>query len=377
MKSSLVLQRFILVLFLVLITVPGIQGVTKILNVRSLFGVIPPKQKVDLSLMSWMDGLYQPYMIEMAKDNIGFRPYLVRLSNQINYSVFDHLTSIYVVRGKQDYLYELAYVENAMGKHLMHADTLKTIARRLSLINEYLKSRSKQMIVIIAPNKARFYPEYLPDESVSFPEVSNYSNVKTYFEGESLPVLDCIEIFEKEKANAKYPLIGKCGSHWSMYGSSVIADTLMSRLQSQSDQLIKTFRIGEIETSDVTRATDGDLNGLANLMFDIPSGTLAYPKLEPKEGGKKLRVLAVGDSYYLSFMHNGLVETCFTPNSLMLYYFSTVYEGCEVSDKKLSDIDFNALLEDVDVVLLCSAEPNTDIAYYEFTKRFEQLILHK
>lgn len=362
------LKKTVFILFLIILILSAFQGNFRIFKVTGLYGVDFPLEPVSFNTDNWLEGSFQDYIRDYAKENIGFKPYFVRLANQINFSIFGQWNSTHVVRGKHDYLYETGYVANVQGKGLIHDDSLKDITRGLSVLNSWLQEHNKQLIVILAPNKARYFPEYLPEGENYFAAKSNYSATKDAFVKAELPLIDCIEFFSEKKGIAPYALMPKCGTHWSIYGSCAVADTVMSFLDYRIEEPFRDFEIGKVEVTSKPRFTDNDLNMLLNLMFDIPSDSLAYPELVPTGTERKLNVLGIGDSFYLSFLQNGWVEKCFDPNSLFFFYFISAYRGTEKIDKFSRDFAFKKLLEDADVVLLCATEPNIQRTYGKFSE---------
>jgi hypothetical protein len=77
----------------------------------------------------------------------------------------------------------------------------------------------KQVLVILAPGKASYFPEFIPDEMATITKLNtNYEGYKAELKESTVPFIDAHQWFRNMKDTSRYPLFPKCGIHWSKYG---------------------------------------------------------------------------------------------------------------------------------------------------------------
>ncbi len=131
---------------------------------------------ISFSWPSWWDGSYSGLRTEWINENFGFRNYLVCFTNQIKFSIFKKSNTNDFIIGKNNYLYQLGYIEQYTGKLYQGRKTLEDSVKKIKQLQEELIKRNKHFLIVMAPSKARVYPEYLPDEiQKNKAEESSYS----------------------------------------------------------------------------------------------------------------------------------------------------------------------------------------------------------
>ncbi len=104
------------VLIGVLSLLPLIQQLTGFIKVKPLFGAITEGQKPIFDFNRWMEGDYQKEMEAYLNEKFGFRNYFIRLNNQVAYSLYHKAKANGVIIGKENYLYELSYINAYYGR---------------------------------------------------------------------------------------------------------------------------------------------------------------------------------------------------------------------------------------------------------------------
>ena len=82
------IRHIVFVLMVLAFCLPFIQQNTKFVEVRGLRGSGDPPAYPHFSLASWVDGSFQAGTDQAIEQRIGFRPLLIRMKNQLEYSLF-------------------------------------------------------------------------------------------------------------------------------------------------------------------------------------------------------------------------------------------------------------------------------------------------
>ena len=153
-----------LLLFCLILAVPFLFSYSKVNSKIELKGAVEINPKPALNTNSWFDGNFQTKYEKYINDNIGFRPVFVRIRNQVAFSLYKKLNAVYVIRGKENYLYEINYIKAFNGTDFIGADSINFRAKKIKELQDSLESRNKILIICLAAGKGSFYPEYFPDK---------------------------------------------------------------------------------------------------------------------------------------------------------------------------------------------------------------------
>lgn len=130
------------------------------------------------------------------ENRIGFRPYLIRLRNQLSFSLFRVARSSDIVVGEHDVLFQPGPIESYLGHDLLAEDEVRFRVRRLRAVQRDLGQRGVQLLFVLAPSKARFQPEDLPARLQPAPgTVTNYDRFVREMHADSVALLDLVPVF--------------------------------------------------------------------------------------------------------------------------------------------------------------------------------------
>ncbi len=358
--------KYFLILGCLVAFMPIIQMIFKPFKLIGLDGAFTIQEKPKFSWETFLNGSYQQQTDDYLKDNTAFRGDLVRLRNQINYALFGDINTILTL-GKENYLFDPNYIFAREGTDLLH-DSI--FAKNKILIENgcaKLKKLNIPIIFCIAPNKANFYSEFIPYPSKSGIK-TNQKLFDSLLKTNNITTLNFDQLFINLKNDSKYPLIPKYGAHWSIYGASIAADSLLSSLNTTTKKRFIKMGTSKIELSEKAKYTDDDLLGSLNLIWKWKSPKMAYPVLNLNIENKP-NLLIVSDSYFWSFYELGIVQNCFSPNSRMWYYNKSVYD---INREKINDrndkISYNDLKGRDAIIIMATAPSLKDFAYGFFTQ---------
>ncbi len=317
----------------------------------------------------WFDGSFQNHYSKGVEDHIGLRNSLFRLHNQYDFSLFGISHAQGFIKGKNGFLFEEDYIYEYTGKFFIGKNTIERKFKKLKDIQDVLKAQNINLIPVIEPGKASYFPEFIPDHyNPEKRTLSNHDYFLELFKNLNIDYLDLNQYFLRLKKSTPYPLFPKYGMHWSIYGVALATDTLIKFIAKNHPGAIPSMQIGEIEISDSLRYTDNDIGNMLNLIFPLPNVQAAYPKLhfENDPQKKKLLVLVIADSYYLNIV-NGIADNIFGKQEYW-YYNSKVYPAIIDNDNPvyIDKSDLKKKLSEFDVILLMTSEINMHCGYWNF-----------
>lgn len=323
MKNQLIACVLTYVGFLLVL---GFQTVVPVIPEPGLYGVVTPAETPSLSVTSLWDGSFQKE-VEGAEGTTGWidrhaglRSVWIKTDNQINYSVFRTPSSANnpqeILLGKDNWLYERGvndeYINNYLGLGLRSSEELHQLAVSLRRLQDELDRRGIVFLVVVSPSKHSLYPEYLPQWVHRQREVldrkypgrkSNYEVLRPMLDEQGVRWIDAVARFREEKRNQEeagqeYRLFPRGGTHWSHYGASLIAETMLARLKELTGKDLMQLSGWKVSVDCHPVGTDNDLGDVLNLWTtSISKGPTPHAYVMGTPGRWKPDVLWVGTSF--------------------------------------------------------------------------------
>lgn len=355
-----------------------LQGLTHAVNTKPLYGYTDELDTVPLRFSTYYDGTFQKYFTDYAKENTGFREFLIRNYNQLSYSVFNKITNDNVVCGNNKELYLKMYLEEVTGQRLLQfypdveaakADAQRNVEATLRLIDT-LQQHGTAFLFVFAPSKTAVYPEFMPASYQR--QIAGFSLEEYYiqlFKENNIPYIDFLSYFKSIKGSFPYPLYTRTGTHWSEACIPMVADTLFRTLET-----LTGYQLPSIETLDSNITTDysvqdGELEDQLNLLFPIDKPALPRPvmALTDTAGKDRPNLLVIGDSYFIQLRHSCFVDAFnhwdYWKYNRDIASSSKAYNGREV--KYL--IEAPKVLKEADIVMAVFTAPCFYQYLYGFT----------
>ena len=368
-----VIKKGLLILVFFALSVPFVIKCFTDTKFYQLKGAYTSPSNATFSKSDWIEGLYQEKKEAYLNAEFSLRDLFVRLNNQIAFSLFSKAKANGVIIGKENYLYEKSYIDAYFGRDYIGNDSILHIADKLKYVSDTLRKLNKQIIVVLAPGKASFYPEYIPDNLVSHKETTNYDGLSAGFKKNNINVIDFYKWFNANRATSKYPLYSKQGVHWSTYGVALAGDSLIKYIEYIRNIDLPDFSIDKVLV-DNAYGDDIDIYEGMNILSNIEGFKMGYPQMKASDtnGKTKPKVLVIADSYYWGMSNMG-ISTCFE-NGHFWYYNKQVYPESATKETLTETQDFKTVVDNNDVMIILSTEANLknigwgfiDRAYYHF-----------
>ncbi len=357
--------------FIVVLTIPLLQYQLKIFPELELDGAYVKHKKTDLTVKSWLSGEYQQKYNDYYNDNLGFRPVFVKLYNQINKLLFKQISSSGTIIGKNNTLFQTSYITAINGEDYVGKKVLQKKVDKLQTVQGWLKQRNIDIVLVIAPGKASILKEYIPDKMLKKnPDTTNYDALIPLLKKTKINYIDLKQYFLNIKDTCRYPLFPRCGTHWSGYGVTLVADTLFKYIEKITNTNLVDFHSEPGEITDKNfRFTDYDIGKALNLMWEIKSDTLYYPSVvfDHSKKYKKLKVLSVGDSFNQSFWgFYPYFPELFDTSSRYWYYNRTLSWPKKYEGKPVKTLDFKKEIESRDLIIIVTTEQNLNWFGFNF-----------
>jgi hypothetical protein len=329
------IKYILFLLILLLLIAPSVQKELNIFHLKPLGGAVSYEEQPALTKSGWFSGEFQVSFDDYLEQHIGFRPDLVRLNNQLDYSLFRKPSAKGIIVGVGDFLYEVWYILAYTGKDFAGEDKIIEKSEKIKFLQDSLKSYGVHLIPIFSPGKGSLYPENIPERF--HPEKRSQTNIDTYraqFSKLNVKYLDLNSWFKVIKDTTSYPLYAQTGTHWTEYGVMLALDTLLRFIEDDRGKLLTDISITGFEITDKLRGDDYDIAAGMNLVCEIPHYEMAYPKVSFYSDSTtyKPRVMTISDSYYWMIYGPGHTEKIFGQNIFRYYNqqdFAKSYSGAK------------------------------------------------
>ena len=173
---------------LLLLLLPALQAKLGWINDMPLDGVFEVAPHPELSAAGLRDNSYQPALEQYLEDRIGFRGLLIRLRNQLGYSVFDESRAASLAVGRDKHLFGWDYINAYLGRSFVGEDVVRFNVRRLRSVQDSLARHGVPLVFVIAPSKVTFMPENLPWRARQQPRTrTNYAAYAAAMQAAGVP----------------------------------------------------------------------------------------------------------------------------------------------------------------------------------------------
>jgi len=343
---------------------------------EKLNGSFDEKLKPSFSYESWFNGSFQHEFESYFNQHFGFRNKLVRLHNQINFSFFKKASTHGVIVGKDNYLFEESYIDSYTGADFIGKAKIAKNVKQLERIYKHLKEHHTELLIIIAPGKAYFYPEYIPPYLLK--HTADSTNYKSYLEAltkSNIPLIDFNAYFMALKNTTEMVIYPKTGIHWSQGILPYVADSILKKSAQLLNRQLNQVVIDQSNIiTDTADKQDADIEKSMNLICNIEIPQMNYPSwhYENDSHHNKPKMIAIGDSFWWQLFNSKISKKVFDKASFW-YYYKSIFPQSLTKTISTEDIDALFEIEQTDLVIIISTEANL----FKFPFGFETVLYPK
>ena len=347
-----------------LLIFPQVQTKYHLFAEKPLNGVYRHAIEPVNSWNSWIDGKYQDSLSKYLNENIGTHNTLVRINNQVNFSLFRFYNEKNFLVGEKNYLFEDYYINAYKGLDFIGYANMRKRVEGLQLLQERLKNLGITFIYVIEPSKVGIYPEYVPEYChLVKPDTSNYIALSEILAEPRYKInyIDFYRYFKLIRDTVSYPLYPVAGVHWSTYSSqTMVTDSLLRFMEHASGRHLLPFRLSEVTWTKDLIPPDNELAETMNLLLPFPFEPMPYGKYTTGDttGCFYPRVLTVADSYYWMIYSFEPLRKVFASHDYW-YRFTAFYPDSKYDKITKDSVAF--LREDLkkhDFIILMTTEIN-------------------
>ena len=296
----------LLIGLMIIMLLPLAQKNLPFLRSADLYGYYDAAPGADFSLHEWWSGNYGEEMNKYFNDHVGYRPDLVRVQRQIEYSLFDKLHFYPDMVGPDKILWDCSYADAYLGTDYVGYEAMQKTLVRLKRIQDTLAKKNVAFVMIDAPCKGYFYPDKFPPHLANVPkQMSNLDACIHICDSLGIHQVDFNGWFVSLKDKTPHLLYPRLGTHWSVYGAALAADSIVRYMEQLMHIRMPHPVIDKVTTQQKPEYTDDDLCKPLNLIFPFSTETYSYPHISytTEAGTKKPNVVYIGDSFFCQWMY--------------------------------------------------------------------------
>lgn len=277
-----------------------------------LSGVLKVKPAPRWSLDSFWNGKYQSSFEQWFERDLAPKAAMVRTDNTINLFAFHDIsahTSIPIILGEDDTLFEMNYVNNSNGVSELKDDppprteySLQESTRRVARAAKAFQSLGIDFFVLFYPSKASIWRPRVPRRyrlpGGKLKAARGYQELVASLTSQGVPVVDAAQAFEDlARAQPTLPLYNRGGTHWTDAAACEVAGLAFAQLRAAAGGARLHCELGP---SAPAQGVAADLANLINVwdnrrfLDPIPSVTAS---LSGGLKGRPERAWVVGTSF--------------------------------------------------------------------------------
>jgi len=374
------MKKTFFIFLIIILCFPAVQKVFNPFSSGSLDGFSAPVGRPEVSFFNIFNGKFRDEGNVYSEYAAPFRSDLVRLHNQVDFSLFGVPHAHKIIVGKENYLFEEAYLKAYRGEDFIGRKKIEARVGQFKELQDLLRDSLKVfMLVAFAPDKGSFYPEYIPDRYLrKKKDTTNYQWYKQKLEEAGVHFIDFNQWFLRMKDTSEFVLYPKTGIHWSSYGAFLAMDSLWRYLNVRIGNSLPKPVLGGIEISANARFKDADICKALNLIWEIPHPGMAYPKVRfnPPDSSPKPSALFIGDSFYFCWSDADYIRNSFKKEEFW-YYDQDVYFNGVRQKLTAKEMDLAKSLSGINILVFLQTNAGYGNVGYGFVDRALDLLNEK
>lgn len=299
------LKKMVIVLFLTVLYLPFVLGLVSKAGAWAcdvpLKGFTDSTEKPAFSAGSFLKGEFQKNFTKWYEASFKPRGVITKTYATIRYHCFN-LGNRFIGYNKD--IYDMGYINaewciNGAADYSEeeHQKNMQNYVEKLKILQDKLARFGKYLYVYIAPSKANFYPENIPQKYKAIAD-KNAVPSTVYFSQliaeTDIPHLICRD----QKDTLQYPAFYTTGVHWSRTFEQETSARIIRELSEITGKNYRNIMLEEVKQSSIPFWRDSDVYDLLNIWGELQGDFYEYMvNREYAEDYDKIRVLVHGDSF--------------------------------------------------------------------------------
>lgn len=319
----------------------------------SVAGEAPTPTAEDL-----LTGEYQADLDSHWRETLPGRTFLIRLRNQVLFSLLGTSSNENVAIGQGGTLYEGLYIDAYLGTgEVMSEAQAAEQVEKLQALQALLRANGKELYLFITPNKARFvqdYPWYYGGVEKS---TNDYDRLTAALEGSGVPVFDCVPFLQAQAGALPAPQFYKQGIHWDHCWGNLAAAAFADTITESG-----RFSLAHVDiTAEATEqiiSPNSDVYDLLNLLPRAaftnynPHRTVTPPADGAPAPNALIRGSSFIDESLLMLMQEGVFGKAVNLGNINCTVYENGEELSRVQFSEYEELDMAGILAQTDLVVL-------------------------
>ncbi len=293
------IKRGLFLFMLLVLFLPLVQQSFHLFDGIKLYGKFDQAPDIDFSIGKWWSGTYWDWKSKYVNDAVGLRPVMIKTNNQVNFSLFGKIP-LSIPPPKDDYLFYYSFIWAYSGRDYLGMHRIITSAEKLKAVQDTMKKAGKSLILVCAPGKAFFYPEYLQSIYQNpAKKPTNYAIYTKVADSLGINMIDFNAWFLAIKGKTKDLLFTRSGIHWSTYGAMLAADSLVNYMENLRHIKMRHPVWANVEHTNTAKYADDDIVKCCNFFFPYTKEVYSYPDISYPLQNYMVRpkTVYIGDSF--------------------------------------------------------------------------------
>ena len=332
-----------------------------VLQLMQLTGVTAAPAPASWSWRSFADGTLQAAAARSVGAAAPLRPLLIRLNNEIRYTLFGAIAAPDIIEGDHHQLIErYAWEEYCSRDAETAARKAREIIPKLRDIQAYYAARNRVFLYIITPSKAAHLPEYFlrrfPCGNSPEDRATKLSALVGLLREAGIHVLDTASLIHGLKGTERVDLFARGSIHWNSLANAHAADAVAAEINRLDGRAAIPRLHWRYQVVNGARGVDSDLADLMNLLvprvqYPVPAVTQLPAAPCADQPSSRLDVAVIGNSFSEGLLEPLISGACLT--RLTIYRYLAVRHGATAESWKLTPLESDiAPIRDADVVIL-------------------------
>jgi len=368
--GSRLLQGAFLLVVGVFLYFPLANDLGGFITERPPHGMAPPKPARHFSRRGFKDRSWQKSLEPRAKRASGLWRPLTLVANDIYSRVFGQISAFNngsVMEGNNRHLIQGAHLPALNHRKAKGMRQMPQRIAALKTIQDKLRARGKNLILMVTPNVAEIYPEVVPEiflDPTRFSRQHPYARVKKLLDASGLVYVDTVEPLRTAAQSLPVRLFAPSASHWNDVGSCLALKAVNDRLRSIGGPRFRSFSCDDYTVESRPRTKDRDLLDIANVLtpsrFEAPTPYVSIRYTEPPPA-RTPSALLVGTSYLFAISEH-LYDWELAKDHRLFFYFKQWRGGGERKffNLRRERLDWNEILNrDIIIINVGMGRPTT------------------